>query len=222
MQSLKQVISNTFCKPFRPDLKKISAQYPDDYASFTKVAKQFKNKPYGKKKVSIYYPGSGSDVATLLLIVNAFCDAKTKHITFICLDNRSFFEGLCAQLKNLAPGGWWMFKNKKNYSHVDILYKDVKLSLIFYFGDANHDTPELVKKGYDMYIERAFEIFRNADPHQFNRIVNLVHSKGLIMSDYGFTEKGIVSQNIRKNFVRLKNIPLKFGLYNQFQIWQKK
>ena len=216
MQSLKQGMRKLFLKPFQPRNDLLAKSFSEDYAVFQKLKKIFKDKAYGKSNLRIYHPGCGSDMASIIMFMDAFLDDKTKMVEVICLDNRDFFEGLITQLKHYAPGAWFSYSNRKDASQVDVYYLNRKIRLIFYLSDANFFVPKEVIEGIDIYFERAFEIFRSGSEPTFRRILQNVRPNGLIISDYGFSPSEV------KGFVKLKKIPKKFGLYSNLQIWQRK
>ena len=196
--------------PFSLQHKELREAIPDDYESFCKIHTWFKDKPIPKSSVTIYYPGSADDMASVLMLCDALFGKKTKKISIIMLDIRDFSDGIIKQIKQFTKP-WLVYHPPGEAKVIEALYRDRTIRISFYIRDAERLPPEL-KGGIDIYYERAFEIFRS-NTTALTQVLRHMKPYGLIMSDYGFPRI--------KGFKRLKGIPQKLGLYEKFQILQR-
>lgn len=190
--------------------KELKEAIPDDYDTFCKIRAWFKHKPIPKSSVTIYYPGSADDIASILMLCDALFGKKTKKISIVMLDIRDFSDGIVKQLKQFTKP-WLVYYPPKEAKVIEAFYRDKTLRISFYIRDAERLPPE-VKDGIDIYYERAFEIFRS-NTTALTQVLRHMKPYGLVMSDYGFPRI--------KGFKPLKGIPKKLGLYENFQILQR-
>ncbi|MFT4304221.1 MAG: hypothetical protein ACMXYG_06665 [Candidatus Woesearchaeota archaeon] len=208
-------------KPFQIFLKKyklnhslLKQELSSEYDTYIKLKEWFKGKKINKKKLLIYYPGCGSDISSLLLVLDAISDSKEIEVVFV--DIRDFYDGILNQLHTYAPGVWIVNHVLNEKYSATAYYKDLTIKINYYISDAESFFPPDCKKNIDIYYERAFEIFRSDNSMINYPIFKNIKPLGFLISDYGFNFK-----TQKKSFKKLKKIPKVFGLYNNFQIWQK-
>jgi hypothetical protein len=210
---------NILLKNFEINHKALSTNFKNDYEGYLKIKKWFLGKQIDQNKITIYSPGCGRDFASLLLIYDALISSSNKEATFVFIDIRDFYDGILYELQKytLGKGPWIVQKVSKNKYKAVAYFKDRVFNIIYYVNDAMSFTPSEIKDGLDIYYERAFEMFRSKEGMMMYQVYKHLKPLGLLISDYGFDFK---SQ--KNNFKKLPKITKQFGLYNNFQIWQKK
>ena len=207
---------NLFLKDFELNNVALIKTFEDEYKTYTKLKSWFKGKQINKKKVTIYSPGCGRDMATTLMICDVLLSKENKEIEFIFLDMRDLYDGLLYELEKYTKGVKIIHKKTKDNYQSIAYFKDKTLKIIYYVQNASSFFPPELKNNIDIYYERAFELFRSHDVVMAYKIMKNTKKLGMIITDYGFN---FGSQ--KEDFKKLKKIPKKFGLYNNFQIWQK-
>jgi hypothetical protein len=210
---------NIFLKDFNLNHERLRKTFRNEYEGYLKLKKWFSNKQINQKKLKIYYPGCGRDFATLLLIYDALVSKENTEVEFIFLDMRDFYDGILYELQKytLGKGPWIVQHISKDKYKATAYFKNKTFSIIYYVKYISSSLPSELKAGFDIYYERAFEMFRSKNMMFMYPIYKNIHSLGLILSDYGFD---IGSQ--KNKFKKLPKVTKQFGLYNNFQIWQKK
>jgi len=207
---------NLFLKDFELNHATLKKTFGDEYNTYTKLKSWFKDKQIKKKKITLYSPGCGRDMATTLMVCDTLLSKETKELNLIFLDMRDLYDGLLYELEKYTKGVKITHKKSKDKYQSIAYFKDKTLRITYYVHDASSFFPPELKNNIDIYYERAFELFRSHDTVMAYKIMKNTKKLGLIITDYGFD---FGSQ--KDSFKKLKKIPKKFGLYNNFQIWQK-
>ncbi|MCB9358314.1 hypothetical protein H6503_00125 [Candidatus Woesearchaeota archaeon] len=208
---------NMFLKEYNLKHDQLKEDLGDEYGTYLRLKDWFKGKQLSKKKLTVYYPGSGSDFSSLLLILDAVSDhRKLKDIEITFLDIRDFYDGILNQLHRYAPGVWIVNNVSKDKFSSIAYYKNLTIKISYYIKDAESFFPPELKDNTDIYYERAFELFRSKNSMMNYKFLKNIKPLGFAMTDHSFD---FGSQ--KRLFKQLKGIPKGFGLYNNFQIWQK-
>ncbi len=217
MMLLKMLrLDKLFTRKFQLNLPALSKEFDEEYDTYKVLKDWFKGKQIKKKSITIYSPGCGKDAGSLLLIYDAIISQKNINATFVFLDMRDFFDELIFEFKKFTKKPIIVFKNSKTRHEAKIYYKDKCFTVLYYVQDISGKFPNELKNKIDIYYERAFEMFRSSDQLFASNIYQNMASYGLLISDYGFN-----FGSFKNGFKKLKNIPKRFGLYKNFQIWQK-
>lgn len=176
----------------------------EDEANSYQILKNNFNK-INKKEITIFYPGDGGDMLNILAIYDALIK-NNKKLNIIMVDIRDLFSPAIQELKTYTN---LKVKRKNNKAIARCLNK--KITITYYQEDANTFFPTELKKGYDIYYERAFEIHRQ-DSNILEIASEYLNNNGLMITDKGFN---------LKNLKQIPNIPTEFGFYKNFQIQQK-
>ena len=208
--------NNLFLNEFSLDKKSMKKDLEKDYPVYLQLKEWFKGKQIEKNHLTFFHPGGGSDILSLLVVYDALVSSNNKSVDFIFMDLRDFYDGTIFNLKKYLKGAKVKHYHSKKRYHAEILFKDKTINIIYYVQDALHNFPDKLKNNIDVYYERAFEMFRGNDNIFMYRVFKNMRQAGLMMTDHSFH-----FGNIHKKFKKLENIPLKFGLYNNFQIWQR-
>jgi len=201
---------------FQLDHKELKSTFDDEYSTYLKLKKWFKDKQIDKSKITIYSPGCGRDFATLLMVYDAIVSKNNKEVEIIFLDMRDFYDGIIFELEKYTKGVKIKQHKSKNCYKATAYFNDKKFSIKYYVCDASNYFPSELKKKIDIYYERAFEMFRAGDSMAAYTVFKNIKELGLVITDHSFD---FASQ--KDSFKKLKRIPKKYGLYNNFQIWQK-
>jgi hypothetical protein len=216
MKLLRMPLLRIFLNEFKVKDNLLRNNFDEEYNTYRKLKTWFNGKRMDKQHITIYSPGAGSDFGTTLMIYDAIVSPKNKEATFIFIDIRDFFDGMPEQLKKYTSKPLIKKESSQDSYKFTAYYNDKVFNIIYYVRDAAI-FPEECKEGIDIYYERAFELFRSKDPMIDYNIYKNINKLGLAITDHSFDFR---SQ--KKYFKRLKKIPKRFGLYNNFQIWQKK
>ncbi|MFT4297921.1 MAG: hypothetical protein ACMXX5_01895 [Candidatus Woesearchaeota archaeon] len=208
-----------FLQDFKINKVELNKTFKEEYKSYLKIKRWFSGKKISKDNLIIYSPGCGRDFATMLMIYDAIASEKNTRATFVFQDIRDFYDGIIYELEKYTLGKKLKIiqhKAKDKYS-ATAYFKNKTFNIIYYVKDASNFFPPELNNNIDIYYERAFEMFRSKDAMMLYKILKNVKPLGLLISDYGF-EFGSQKQNFKK----LSRLPKNFGLYGNFQIWQKK
>lgn len=217
MMPLKMLnLNNLFTKNFEFNYSQIKKDLEDDSKTYQELKKWFRNKQFDKKVITVYHPGAGSDLLTLLAMYDAIVSKKNKVANFIFIDMRDFYDSLIQQLEKYTHKPRITVKMQKKKQIITASYKDKKIRIIYYVSDFCNCFPKELENGIDIYYERAFEMFRAKDYITMRRIFSSMNKSGLMITDHSFD-----FASLKSKFKRLKGIPKKFGLYKNFQIWQR-
>ena len=210
--------NNLFLRDFELNRSLIKKDLDSDYETYLKLKKWFDGKQVEKKRLYFYHPGGGSDMLSLLTIYDAVVSKKNKVAYFVFVDIRDFYDGALYQLKKyVKKANIKEIPSKiKNRYHAKISFKDRIFHIIYYVSDISNFSPPELKKNTDIYYERAFEMFRCNDSILMYKIYSNMNKHGLMITDHSFN-----FASSKKKFKKLKSIPKKFGLYQNFQIWQR-
>lgn len=159
-----------------------------------------------KEEISLFYPGCGCDILRPLLLLESFCEFKKANIFFadFFLSPQTFAENFSA-ITNLNK-----FKKTKN-SH-KFKFKDKEFNFFYFECDV------LLKQtfpNFDIYFERAFQLFRKDSLDFIPNIVKNLNKGGFFVSDFvDFKKKSL---KIIKIPEEIKNI----GFYKNFAVLKK-
>lgn len=205
---------------FQLNFKNISKNYIEEKKTYNKLKDNFKKDKIflksQKRKLKIYVPGGGNDITTLLLILDTISD-KSIDLEVVFQEIRDYSDGLIEELKKNTKKPVIFLRKTNKKIIVKAIYKNKKIKVIYYLYPVEDFFPIELKKGYDIYYERAFELFRSNSNEFFYNCKKFLNESGIMISDYGFK----FNKNDLKNFKKLKNIPKAYGLYNNFEIWKK-
>lgn len=200
--------------PFLAEFKLLSSplkeNLQEDYSTYLKIKELLKTYKIRKQKITVYYPGCGSDLVNVLIMIDMLEEAKQIDIIFV--DPKGAFPVMIAEMKKTT----YKPKIKQSKNKATIHFKNKKINMIYYSENAFDFIPKEIENGIDLYFERAFNLFREEKEKQMNKIFPLINERGFIISDYGF-ELG----KYKRQFVQIKNIPKNFGFYQNFHIFQK-
>ena len=127
-----------------------------------------------KEKITLFYPGSASDIATpLLYILTQF---KTKKATLIFVDVDHQILGLKNALKTLNV------KFKQNNHVLKFNINKIPFTLKFY----QYDIHQVPLPKFNVYFEKAFRIMKT---DQFEkRIYDKLEPNGILIADNGYKQ----------------------------------
>jgi hypothetical protein len=208
--------ANLFLKKFSLNKTLIREDLGDDYAAYMELKSLFKGKRIDKKRIRVYHPGGGSDMLSLLVIYDALVSSKNKIADFVFVDMRDFFGGVLFQIKKYLPGARIRQINRKSCHYAQVSFKDKVFNIAYYVADISNFFPPELYKDIDIYYERAFEMFRSSDFIAMYNIYSNIRKKGIMITDHSFDFGSFSSK-----FKECKGIPKGFGLYQNFQIWQR-
>jgi hypothetical protein len=205
-----------FCTNFSLNQAILKKHLAEEYGAYLKLKEWFNGRQISKKKVTFYYPGSGSDILSALAICDAVISPLCKEIELVFQDTRDMFDGTVYQISKYTTKPVVVVHDTKDICSASFYFKDKTIKLLYHVSDFNYNFPSELKSGIDIYYERAFEMFRSYEQITMYKIYSKIKPLGLLMTDHSF-RLGKDS----KNFKKLKGIPSYFGLYKKFQIWQK-
>jgi len=207
-----------FTKEFRLDHSRLKKEFDEEYDTYLKIKGWFKGRQIEKKRLTIYSPGVGKDIASLFMIYDAAVSKANKHADLIFVEMRDMYEELLHQIGLFTSGAAIIRRggDKEKYL-ADVYYKDRSFRIVYYLRDISDSFPRELKHSIDIYYERAFQMFRDKN-FMFSSLVSQnMNPYGLVMTDYGFD-----FGSYDKDFKRISGIPSNFGLYKKFQVWQRK
>jgi hypothetical protein len=146
--------------------------FDDEYHYFKEI-KKTKNKINVQKPI-FYYPGSGDDIITPLIIVDKLFE--NKNFKFIFQDKVDFFKNIKFTLNNLK------IPFSKFKQGIKFYYNQKEIELIFNVKDVN----KFIEPHYDIYYERRFRIMKEEVFNYEKTIYQNLNKQGIIISDSGF------------------------------------
>jgi len=196
--------------------------YPEEFNSYLSLMKIFENNKYSKSNITLFYPGCGADVVNPLLFLDILLDWKnTRAITLIYADTSSIAPMFIGETVDKITGVKNVVKFiSEDEAHISFTINNCRITLVYILADVLQKLPQILDKGFDIYFERAFEIFR-ADEAMFIRyVLEHVNKNGLLISDCGFCRQDMLK---KYGFVDFgpKKLPSELGLYNTLKIYKK-
>lgn len=210
--------SNLFLRDFELNKSLMKKDLGSDYKAYLELKSWFDGKQIEKKRLYFYHPGGGNDMLSLLTIYDSVVSRKNKTAYFVFVDMRDFYDGVLYQLKKYVKKvDIKEIPSKiKNRYHAKISFKDRIFHIIYYVNDVSNFFPPELRRNIDIYYERAFEMFRCNDNILMYQIYSNMNKQSLMMTDHSFN-----FASSKNKFRKLRSIPKKFGLYQNFQIWQR-
>ncbi len=177
--------------------------YEDSLLAFN-LLKKSKIK-LNKKQLTLFYPGSANDIIRPILLLDAISDFQTANI--ILADQKLSQKFAVETMQNLTN----IKKFKKTNNKIKFKFKNKEIKLIFNECDIiNEEIPE-----FDIYFERAFQLFRKDTKDFIPNIIKKAKKGSLILTDYlDFKHKSLKKINFPKEINSI-------GFYKQFGGFKK-
>ena len=170
-----------------------------------------------KRQLTFFYPGCGLDVVQPLLYALKICSAE--RINFVFADKDLKADELASLMLQLTDNHNYTTKKVDRYTEVaEFFFQDRYISFICKSGDVLTRIPKELKAGYDVYFERAFEIFREENPSFLPDILDHLNKDGIVISDAGLPKE--IAKDLEKIKVSPKAKPL--GFYKRLSMYRKK
>lgn len=161
-----------------------------------------------KDKISFFYPGCGSDIFKPLLILDSIAEFTEADIFLV-----DFFlspESIKENIKYLTR----IKKVKESYIDDRLCqqykFKDKILNIFYLENDVLklEDFPV-----FDIYFERAFQLFRKDSPEFGKKVIANLNKDGLLISDFiDFPETDLKKLVIPNNFSEICFYKKSFGI----------
>jgi hypothetical protein len=209
-----------FAYNFKLNFENIAKSFIEEKQTYEFLKNKFKTEKTSfvnnRKEIIIYNPGGGSDITTLLLLLDTFTNKYT-NLKIIIQEIRDYSDGIIEELKKFTVKPVICKNKNKNKIFISAFYKNKTIEIVYYLEPIENLFPIELKKGYDIYYERAFELFRSNNNEFFYNCKKHLILNGLMISDYGFN----FDKNNIKCFKKITRIPKEYGLYNNLEFWQK-
>ena len=217
--SLKDKIKDSFAKPlFKVNHEVVKTlMFKQDYKDYKLVKPSLEHLKLDKEKLRVFYPGCGSDLTNLLLVLELL-SKKSKSINLILNDILLNPQSLTKAFQKIT--GVNTYKKEKqtdNYNKNIFSFKNKIVELDLFENDIFKSIPTKLEKGFDIYFERGFRIMRNTRPVFLAIVLQHLNKKGLVITDALFEENYAKLLGLE----RVKGLPTKFGLYKEFAVYKK-
>ena len=106
---------------------------------------------------------------------------------------------------------------KHNSAVIKFRLNNTKVTMHYLGKDAFNGIPAEIRKGFDVYYERAFELFRADEGLYMQLVFEKLRHDGLVITDRGFNKPVLDKNNLEK----IQNIPKEFGIYKNLTIYRK-
>ena len=170
-----------------------------------------------KERLTFFYPGCGLDVVQPLLYASKICSAE--HIRFVFADKDISADEIASLMLQLTDNHNFRVKKiDKNTEVAEFFFQDRDISFICKSGNVLTQIPKELKDGYDVYFERAFEIFREENQSFLPNILDHLNKDGIVISDAGIPKE--LAKDLEKIKVSPKARPL--GFYKRLSMYRKK
>lgn len=194
--------------------------YPEEFEAYLRLKKIFETEKFGKEHIVLFYPGCGADIINPLLFLDVLVDwRKVKTIGLIYMDVNDVAPCFISSMLNKIITS----KNRLEYisddkARIRFMFKNSRATLTYFLADVLKRPPQI---SFDIYFERAFEIFRAEEGWFIHYVLEHVNDGGLLISDCGFCRQDLFKKN---GFVELgpEKLPSELGLYKQLKIYKKK
>lgn len=197
--------------------------YPEEFESYLRLKEAFKNRKFCKEEVTLFYPGCGADVETVLLMLDAILDWEgCRKVSLIYADTVDVAPGfICSTIDRITAR-----KNKVDYisddsAQINFVMNGREITLTYFLSNVLERQPDFLKEGFDIYYERGFEIFRADEGWFAVYVLNQLKKGGLLVSDCGFCKQDLLREHGLSNFGP-KELPQGIGFYKNFRIYRKK
>ncbi len=127
-----------------------------------------------KKELTLFYPGAANDIIRPLLLLDAL--ANFKQATIILADTHLNSNSVLEMMQNLTN----IKKFKKKNNSLTFKFKNKEINFVFKECDIlKSEIPE-----FDIYFERAFQLFRKDAKEFIPKIIAKANKDALLISDY--------------------------------------
>ena len=178
--------------------------YEDVLLAFNKLKQS--NIKINKDKITLFYPGCSCDIIRPLLLLDSLCNFKKADV--ILSDQFLSPETIAETMSSLT--GIKRFRKTKE-KHI-FRFKNKTIKIIY------KECDSLLEKNlpdFDIYFERAFQLFRKDNDEFIQNIIKRLNKDGLFISDFiDFKNKDLEELKIPKE---LNSI----GFYKKFGILRK-
>lgn len=141
-----------------------------------------------KKDVEVFYPGCGLDLVQPLVYASKMM-RNARSITFILADKDITAGDVVSLMLQLTGNhNYRLGKIDERTESASFQFKDKQMRFICKRGDVLSHLPREISKGYDVYFERAFEIFRNEQPAFIYDALHLLRRGGIVITDAGLNK----------------------------------
>ena len=197
--------------------------YPEEFEAYLKLKKIFAGKKISRKHIVFFYPGSGADVLNPMLYLDALVDWKSAEaIDFIFVDiDGAAPTFICSMLEKLTGRKPKLKFLSDTKARVTFTFDNTRITLTYILADAVENLPKDARVNFDIYFERAFELFRANAGWFIEFVLGHVSKGGLLISDCGFCRQDLLK---KYSFVGFgpKELPLELGFYKNLKIYKKK
>ena len=204
-----------FKKPQLKFEKLKDGSFKDEYETYLKLKEEFKDKKLKKDKIVFFNPGAGGDIINPLLFIDALLECKELELIF--MDPRFYYQFVLEELKEVIENFKYSIKLDNNTAIIKFKLNSTKVNLIYSGKDAFEKIPDEIRNGFDVYYERAFDLFRDTENLYMSIVFEKMNQGGIAITDYGFN-KPITEKN---NLQKIENIPKNFGIYKNLTIYKK-
>ncbi|MFC1753523.1 hypothetical protein ACFL96_09060 [Thermoproteota archaeon] len=171
-----------------------------------------------KKELTLFYPGCGLDIVQPLIYSSRIA-GKADKITFILADRDMTANDVVSLMLQLTGNHNYSIKRNDPHTETAVFrFKDRTFSFVCKKGNVLESVPKEIKQGYDVYFERAFELFRENDDLFMPNMISLLNKDGLMITDAG------LSRQLSKDMEKIKLSPKtkELGFYKNLSMYRKK
>lgn len=204
-----------FKKPALNHEKLKQGSFKDEFNTYLRLKEIFKDKKLKKDKIIFFNPGAGGDIINPLLFIDALIECKNLEMIF--MDPRFYYSFVIEALKDVVENFKYKLKLNGNTAQISFRLNRTKCSMVYVGKDAFERIPDEIKKGFDIYYERAFRLFRDDQNLYMSLIFEKMNKGGLVVTDWGFNKPIIEKGGLKK----IENIPKDFGIYKNLTIYKK-
>lgn len=159
------------------------------------------NQQNSKEKVTLFYPGSGTDILTPLIYMEKLFPEINKF-QFILIDTSNHL----AQIKTILDDVGISFEEKnktdnqnfKKNKQISFYWKNQLIKLNHLVDNAFQKIEDI--EPFDIYFEKSFRIMKDDCLDFEDLVVSKLKKDGFIISDSGFLGKNLIYFNIPKEF----------------------
>lgn len=170
----------------------------------------------GSRPIHLYYPGCGQDLVWPLLMLNNI--ARRAHSwTITCQDPMYSFGALVATCQALTGQHvTTLFSRKKEVmTGARFSFRNKTITILYFPTDALQQIPHTLNQGYDIYLERGFDICRKDQPGFLDEAMSNLRPNGLAITDQAF-------RHIPHGLQQLNHRCTDWGFYKEPRIYLKR